>query len=224
MILPVLISCLAVPLAAETVEEVLARMDRIAPEFNGVKADVRKESYTAVIDDTEVEEGTMWMLRQGRRAKDLRIRIEFVEPDPRSVAFSGTKGEIFYPKIETVHEYDLGKHKDLVEAFLALGFGTSGSDLAKDYKIGYLGEEEMDGQMVDHLEMVPKASSAREKLTKVELWISREGAYPLRQKFYTPSGDTTTISYSNVEINPGLTEEKLTLDLPPGVKREYPQR
>lgn len=211
------------PLAANSAEAVLARMDQTAPDFNSVNADVRKESYTAVIDDTEVESGTMWMQR-GRRAKDLEMRIEFTKPEPRSVAFSGSKGEIFYPKIKTVHEYDLSKHKDLLEAFLLLGFGSSGTDLAKDYNVRYLGEEAIDGSTVDHLEMTPKSSKAREKLNKVELWLSREGAYPLKQKFYTPSGDTTTIAYSNVEINPDLSKDQLTLDLPSGVKREYPQR
>ncbi len=218
-----LLVCLAAPLGAQSVADVLARMDAGAAEFTSIKADVRKESYTAVIDDTDVETGTMWMTRGGR-AGDLRVRIEFTAPDARAVAFAGDKAQIYYPKIKTVHEYDLGKNKALVESFLLLGFGTQGSELAKNYTIRYLGEEEINGTATDRLEMTPKAASAREKIDKVELWVSRKQAIPLRQKFFAAGGDTTTITYSNIEINPPLKDSDVTLQLPPGVKREYPQR
>ncbi len=219
-------AALLFPVAASpaTLDKVLAEMDAASRRIFSVKAHLTKASYTAVIDDTTIEKGTMWMAREGKNKSRVRMRIEFTEPDSRSVAFAGDKAEIYYPKIKTVHEYDLGKHKALVEAFLLLGFGSSGKELAKDYQIRLEGEEAIEGVPAWKLELVPKSRKAREKIVRVELWVAKKGAYPVRQKFHAPSGDTTTITYTQVQLNPKLTDSDLNLNLPPGVKREYPQR
>lgn len=221
-----LAALLAAPASPADLDQVLAAMDDASRKIFAVKARITKASYTAVIDDTTVEKGAMWMARErkGRGKPKVRMRIEFTEPDPRSVAFAGNKAEIYYPKIKTVHEYDLGKHKALVESFLLLGFGSSGKDLAKDYEIRLAGEEEVEGTPAWKLELTPKSKKAREKIVKVELWLAKKGAYPVRQRFHAPSGDTTTITYTEVELNPKLTRADLELKLPAGVKREYPQR
>jgi len=225
IVVPVAVLALTSALAgADSLRQILAKMDVSARSFTAVKADLTKASYTAVIDDTTIESGTMWLLRKANKSKDVRVKMEFRKPDQRSVAFSGKKGEIYYPKINTVNEYDLGKHKALVESFLLLGFGTSGKQLAKDYTMKFAGEEKIGGISAARLELTPKSKKTREKIVKVELWIALDGAYPVQQKFYTPSDDTTTITFSNIEINPPLKDADVALNLPAGVKREYPQK
>ena len=205
--------CLPALLSAESLTELLSRMDAAAASYRGVSARVEKLSYTAIIDDNSLEVGTMWMMRSG--ARDARVRIEFTEPDPRSVAFHGRKAEIYYPKINTVHEYDLGSQRALVEQFLLLGFGTPGKSLAKDYELRLAGEERVAEVQTTRLELMPRSRKTREHLAKVELWIANPGGYPVRQKFYWPSRDHTTITYTEVQWN---------LDLPKGVTREFPQK
>ncbi len=214
----------ALALKAETLKEVLARMDAAGPAFGSVRARIRKVSLTAVLNDETVETGVLSMARSASRSSQIRMRIEFDPPDARSVAFEGRKAEIFYPKIKTVHEYDLGKHRSLVEQFLLLGFGSTGKDLARDYHVRLVGPDEAAGVKTSHLELTPKAAKTRERLVKVELWIAADGGHPVQQKFYWPSDDTTTITYTDIELNPRLSEADLALKLPPGVKREFPQR
>ncbi len=215
--------CLPVLLSADPLQEVLAQMEAAAQEFTGMKAKIRKGSYTAVIDDLTEESGTLWMERKGR-GSDVVMKIDFTEPAPRAVAFSGKKGEIYYPKIKTVHEYDLGKHKSLVESFLLLGFGTSGKQLTKEYSVKYVGEEEIAGQAAHRLELIPKDRKAREKFTSIDMWVAKDGGYPVQQKFNAPSDDYTRITYTDVEINPELSPGDLALQLPADVKREFPQK
>ena len=211
-------------LSAASLDEVLARMDQAAAGFHGVKADVEYETYTAVINDRSVEQGRMWMTRRTSKPQDVRVHIEFTNPDPRHVGLSGAKAEMYLPKINTVNEYDLRKQGDLVEKFLRFSFGTPGKDLAKDYDVKLVGEDEISGQKAAKLELVPKSAKARERLLRVELWVADTGGYPLRQKLYWPSGDTHTITYSDVVINPNITDAELALPLPQGVKRAYPGR
>jgi hypothetical protein len=58
----------------------------------------------------------------------------------------------------------------------------------------------------------------------VELWIPEDGGYPVQQKFLQPGGDYALVMYSGIRWNPNLPETQLKLALPPGVKREYPQK
>ena len=119
--------------------------------------------------------------------------------------------------------YDLGKHRQLVDQFLLLGFGTPGSELQRGYDVKLLGEENIAGLATSRLELTPKSPAVREHLTKVDLWISASG-HPVQQKFHKPSGDYTQVVYSDLAINPPFAKDALALALPAGVKREFPQK
>ena len=214
------ISSLA-PLCAATAADVLAKMDATAGGFNGLTADVTAVSYTKVIDDKTEESGTMFLKKV--KPKEIQVRIDFRTPDSRTIGFKGRKAELYFPKIQTVQEYDLGK-TGLIEQFLLLGFGTSGKDLAAAYDVKLAGEARVGSQKGWHLELTPKKADLKKSLSKLELWMNETGAYPLQQKVTQPSGDFRVFTYSNVKLNPALTANDLNLKLPAGVKREFPQR
>jgi outer membrane lipoprotein-sorting protein len=214
--------CLPHATQARTLDQVLSAMDEAAGAFRDMSASLKRVDHTAIINDDSVETGTVLMQRSGPR--QARLRIDFTDPDPRTVTFSGRRAEVYYPKIRTVHIYDLGQYRELVDQFLLLGFGTSGRELQKSYTIKITGQETIGGQTVTRLELVPRSASAREHLSRVELWIADEGGHPLQQKFYQPSGDYSLITYSDLKINPGLRGDALEMKLPGGVKRIHPQK
>ena len=121
-----------------------------------------------------------------------------------------------------MEEYDLGKHKSLVEQFLLLGFGGTGKELQKNYAVKYLGEETVDGQKASRIELIPKSAQVKESYNKLELWISSPGGYPVKQKLFQPSGNYSSVTYSDVKWNPELAPDQLALKLPPQVKRIFP--
>ncbi len=208
--------------AADSVEAIQARMDLAAASFRDVTADFKRTSFTAVLDEASQESGTLWIRRAGPRNR--LMRIEFQGANPRSLAFDGTRGQIYYPKIQTVQIYELGKHRSLVDQFLLLGFGTTGKELAQSYTIGVAGREEAAGRRCARLELTPRSAEVLQYVQKVELWIPDDSGYPVQQRFLLPGGDYTLVVYSGWRWNPGLTEAQCRLDLPKGVKREYPQK
>lgn len=219
---PALLGALWAPLSAATLEQTLKAMDQGAANFRSMSSDVKRVAHTAVINENNVDSGQM-LLKRGK-GRDLRMLVDLKEPDPKTLAFQGRKLEIYYPKIQTVQEYDVGKNKDLLEQFLLLGFGSSGKELAAGYTMKALGSENISGEKTTRIEMIPKAQQVLEHLKKVELWISDAGGYPAQQKFYLQGGDYTLVTYSNIRINPSLADSALKLRLPKGVKREYPQK
>ncbi len=208
--------------AADTLEAVLARMDQEAASFRDLTAQLKKTSYTAVLNDTSQEGGTVWIRRAGSR--DLIMKVEFVGPNERSLGFENSKGQIYYPKIRTVQIFDLGKSRRLVDQFLLLGFGTSGKELVKNYRLAVLGTEAAAGQACTRLELVPKSAEVLQHLQKIELWIPENAGHPVQQKFFQPGGDYTVIIYTDLKLNPKLPETAFRMNLPADVKKEYPQK
>ena len=205
-----------------SLEATLARVDRAAAGFKALSATVLMVYHTAVINDDTVDSGTMLLKRA--RPREYRMFVDLTQPDPRSVALDGAKAELYYPKIKTVQEFDLGKYRGLVDQFMLLGFGNSSQELAGAYTIQVVGAQAMAGEAATQLELIPKSKQVLQHLTKVELWISDATGYPVQQRFLLPGGDYRTVTYTNVKINPNLSDSALKLQLPRGVKRETPQK
>jgi outer membrane lipoprotein-sorting protein len=209
------------PKPAGDLDAALSRIDSAGAAFHGMSAHLRRLSHTAVINEDTVDSGTVLLKRP--KPRDMRMLVEFTQPDPKTVAFQGRKVDIYYPKIQTVQEFDVGQNRDLLNQFFLLGFGTSRADLQNEYTIRFVGSETLDGKPTERLELIPKSKAVFEHLKKFELWIADSG-YPIQQKFYLPGGDYMLMTYSDMKINPNLPDAALKLQVPKNVKREYPQK
>jgi outer membrane lipoprotein-sorting protein len=210
------------PAADSSLAATLARMDDAAAKFKGLQADMQKIAHTAVINEDTVEAGTIAVKRL--KPYDIRVRIDFQSPNPRQVAIAGVKGAMYYPGINTVQEYDLGKSRSLVEQFMLLGFGSNSKDLKSAYSIGLGGPDTVAGQKTTRLELIPKSQDVLEHLKRVDLWISDTMGIAVQQKLYEPGGDYLLTTYTNIKLRLNLPDSEVKLDLPKSVKREYPQK
>ncbi|HLH05081.1 MAG TPA: outer membrane lipoprotein-sorting protein [Bryobacteraceae bacterium] len=203
---------------AESVETVLARMDKAAPSFHSMTANVHMTTHTAIINDTTSESGTFKM----QRLKDGQVRaiLDFSgETDSRQIGFLGRIVRIYYPKLNSYQDYDLGKNTDVLNQFLLLGFGSSGRDLANAYTISSEGTEKLGNRETTKLALVPKNPDVAKRLSKIEMWIPNDAAYPIQQEFYEPSGNYRIVTYTDINLRPAI-HGKLELKLPPGVNKQ----
>jgi len=204
--------------AALTAEAVLKQLDREAKQFQSLTADVERTKVTVVVDDRSTESGQMQVRH------DDKMRIELTAPDPRTILRDGDHLFIYTPKTRQVEEYDLSKHRDLVDQFLLLGFGTSAESLKKGYLITVEGEESIGTQKVVRLELTPKSDEVRKQISKIELWLDEATWLPAQQKFYeTGTEDYFIIRYTNVARNVSLPDSRFRPHWPGGVTRIKPQ-
>ena len=174
-------------------------------------------TYTAVLSDKTTEKGTLRMQRLKGNA--VRAIIDFSgATDARVIAFLGKIVRIYFPNANAYQDYEVGKNAQVLNQYLLLGFGSSGKDLARSYEITGEGSEEISGQTTSKLLLVPKDAKVKERLTKVEVWIPNDAAYPVQQQFYEPSGNYRTVTYNNIRLNPPITGT-LDLKLPSGAKK-----
>ena len=200
--------------ADPTLDAILARMDKAAPTFHSMTANVDMVEYQKILNDSTNDKGNLKMQRKG---KDVRAIVAFTD---RTIGFLGKIVRVYFPNNNTYTDYDAGKNTDVVNEFLLLGFGSSGKELAQSYDITSGGVENLAGQNVSKLLLIPKNPQVRQRLTKVEVWIPADGANPVQQQFYEPSGNWRKVTYSNIVINPPNITGSLELKLPPGAKRQ----
>src|SRR3984893_11247720 len=144
-----------------TLEGVLKQLDIQAGDFHSLTADLERTKVTVVVNDKSTESGKIFVRR------DDKMRIELTQPDPRTILRDGDQFYIYNPKIHRVEEYDLGNRKSLVDQFLLLGFGTSGTALKQSYDVTFQREETLDNRKVVLLELTPKSDEVRKQLTKI---------------------------------------------------------
>jgi outer membrane lipoprotein-sorting protein len=211
----------ALPLAlrADSLSDVLARMDRAAKGFMAITMDVKQTDYTAVLDESKESSGTM-ALRRTRNGNEMLVK--FSEPDPYEWLLSGHTARKYSPRANTVEIYDSNK-LGAAEKMMLTGFGVSAADLRKDYDIKLVGPENIGSVPTTHIELTPKSADVRKNYaTKIDLWIPDGQANPIREKLMTPSKDYYLWNYSKLKVNPPLPDSAFRLNLPPGVKEIHP--
>jgi outer membrane lipoprotein-sorting protein len=217
-----LVSC-AVGAAAQgsmhwTAEGVLAMMDRSAEDFHTLSADIEHVKYTAVVKDTSIETGKMWMRRDGK------MRVEIEKPDPRTILRLGDSLYLYNPKINRVEEYNLGKNRSLVDQYMRLGFGTRAEAIKKDYLVAVEDEQELDGRKTVMIELTPKSQEIRDQIAKIQMWIDEASWLPIQQKFFEAgSGDYFLFHYTNLRKNLRISNSRFKADWPKGVTKVKPR-
>lgn len=205
---------------AETVSAILSRMDASAPAFKGITANLRMVTHTAILNDDSTQNGVLHMRRL--KPGEVRALIDFTDAkDKHSVAFGERTVKMYYPNLNLVQVYDLGKNAKLIDEYMLLGFGSSGKDLQANYEIQDGGSEQVGGRKTTRLELIPKSKDAQERLSKAEIWFPEDADYPVQQKFYQPNGNFTLVTYSDFQLNPSFKQKDLELNTPPGVKTDH---
>ncbi|MDP9147830.1 MAG: outer membrane lipoprotein-sorting protein [Acidobacteriota bacterium] len=200
-----------------TTDGVLAMMDKSVQDFHTLTADIEHIKYTDVVKDTSTESGKIFVRR------DEKMRIEFLQPDPRTILRTGDSLFVFTPKINRVEEYDLGKNREMVDQYVLLGFGTKSENVKKSYIVNLVGEPELDHKKTLLLELTPKSDHVRKQIAKINMWIDEASWLPVQQKFFeSGSEDYLIFHYTNVMKNLKIGDGKFKQDWPKSVTRTKP--
>lgn len=212
---------LAASVPAASLNDVLARMDKRAQNFQSMTAQLTQLNHTEVINENETQSGSV---RMKREKEGIVGRVDFTGPNAKIVSIRERQLQVFYPKSKVVEQYDVGKYGEQLDQFLLLGFSTSGKELQRNYKVRLVGDETVGGHPAFHLELVPKSKQALDIFKMAEVWLAEDANYPVQEKIHKNEQDYTLITYTDVKLNPPLSDKDLELNLPPGVKKVTPQR
>jgi outer membrane lipoprotein-sorting protein len=187
----------------EALQKVLQQMDATARNFQSAQAEFVWKMHNSVVNDFVANDTGKIYFR--RKNNEIQMAADITQPAAKQVIFSGGKIEIYTPKTEQVDVYDASAHRDEFEAFLVLGFGSSGEDMQKSFDVKYMGQEKVGTADTTVLELTPRSQKIQEKFPRIDLWIDSQG-FSLRQKLYQPDGDYRLAEYSKILPNPKISD------------------
>lgn len=198
--------------AADSLEKVLSVMDQQAAAFKNAQANFVWDQYTKVVDDHDLQEGTIYFRRQG---KDVQMAANIVkangQPIAKVVLFVDGMVRLYEPRIDQVTEYDAGKNRADFESFLVLGFGGAGHDLAKSFDVKYAGNEQVQGVNAAKLDLTPKSQKVRGMFDHIILWIDPARGVSVQQQFFDKDGNHRLAKYSNIKLNDKINDDAFKL-------------
>ena len=202
-----LISAVAA-MQAQDLNAVLNSMDQAAAGFHNAQADFAADQYQKVVNDHDIQKGTIYFRRQGDQ---VEMAADFTAPDKKYVVFSNGMVSYYQPAIDQVTQYSAGKNKADFENFLVLGFGGRGHDLEKSYDVKFGGMEQVEGVNAGKLELTPKSPKVLSMFNKITLWIDPARGVSVQQRFDEPSGDYRVTKYSNIQLNKKISNDAFKL-------------
>jgi outer membrane lipoprotein-sorting protein len=193
----------------------LAAMDKASATFKGLTADVRKTSHNDVLNESDVEAGTITVKRF--KKTDTRFLIKFSTPTEKQIYIGEGKVRMYNPKSQEAQEGSIGNSKDLVNEVMLLGFGSNSADLKAAYTVKLGGPDTLNGEKTTRLETTPKTAEVLKYVRRCDLWITDNGMV-VQQKLYEPGGDYVLNTYTNMKMAPNLPDSAVKLEIPRGIK------
>ncbi|MGA7158289.1 MAG: outer membrane lipoprotein-sorting protein [Acidobacteriaceae bacterium] len=213
----------AAPLCAQSpsprLTYVLKQMDTASAKFRRATADFQWDYYEKIVQDTTTQKGYIYFERQG---DSTELGAVIVNPSAQTksnivkvIEYDKGTLQMFDPGVDQITVMHEGANQAQIEGYLTLGFGGSGTDLAKAWNITDLGPETLtdDGLpvKVEKLDLQGKDPSVRKNFTHVTIWVDPVRDVSLKQIFYTPSGDYRTAIYSDIKLNCNVHKDKFAI-------------
>ena len=135
-------------------------------------------------------------------APPARVRMVYVEPEPKTVTMDGRTLIVDWPKRGDRERVDIREVQKRVDQY----FTSAGiDDLRKLFDIRAEADPAM--RRADRIEMIPKRKQIRQGIEKLELWIDRESDLLTEMRMSFPGGDRKTIALSDVTVNVPVPED-----------------
>ena len=199
------------PVHADTktpLQIVLDQLDAASKSFKNAQADVLSDVYTRSIKAHDTEPGSIYVERSGGATTMGAITLDPGTKAPtKIVAFNGSTFQLYTVGTNQVDVFKATASQAKYDSFLTLGFGGSGTDLAKNWTINDQGPETIDGVKTEKLDLVSKDPSVSNLFSHVTIWVDPTRAVSLKQIFFAPSGDNRTATYTNIKLNSSINKK-----------------
>lgn len=202
-------------LEAATLDEILGQMDRAGNQLDSMQATIHQKKWTDIL--SEYDDGEQGLFSFLRKDDEVFLKKAIREPSENILIIREGEVTFYQPAIKQAQRYELGQHGDKAE-FLLLGFGSDQEALREAYEIEFQGEEEVNGEKVYKLQLTPRGERVAAFFTRIILWVDAGRWIPVQQKLVEPTRDHLLIRFSDIVLNPKLSESDFKVDLPKDVQ------
>jgi len=189
----------ATPMGAD---EVVKRLREVQEKTKDFSADLHQEKKLSLMKEKIVSRGRI------RFKKPDKVSIEFFHPESSLMVFDGKTALLYYKEEKLAERYSL-RSNPMAERYLLFSKDPFQEKLA-EWRI----LEDRESFLV--MEIIPKVKDPL--FVKTRLWVSKKDWIVIGMEMIEKNGDTTSIRYSNMKVNTGLTDSDFEIHLPKDVK------
>ena len=193
--------------AIDRLDEILASMKEAGDRLETLTADFEQTNRDHILEEEEATSGKLYLRVPGQ------IRWEYAPPAAKVLLIKDDEIRLYNVVAHQVQEFERSQMRGS-GADLLIGFGSSNSEIGEHYDVSLL--EERSEEVV--LKLIPKPDSSASIFAAIELTLGKANWTPIQTVFHELNKDTTTLVFSNVELNRPLPAKTFELDLPPGVE------
>jgi outer membrane lipoprotein-sorting protein len=208
------------PANSADLQKVITQLNAAAGKFSSAQADFTWDQYQAVVEEHDVQTGTIYYERKkGVTRTAAYIKEDNGKPAPKTVVYDNGEAQYYVPSIKQLTIIRAGANKGQWESFLTLGFGGSGTELQANWKVSLMGTESLNGVQVDKLDLVPLQQKVLDMFTHVTIWIDPIQGISYKQIFFEAGGDKRTATYKNIRYNQPIAADVFVIKTAPGTNR-----
>jgi outer membrane lipoprotein-sorting protein len=200
-------------------DKVLSQMDASSTKFQDMQADITADLYTAVVQDHEMQTGKTAFRRIGGSLEMItKILTDNGQPAERDILYKNGELDFYQPALKQETIFTSGANRGEYDSLLATGFGATSRDLSATWTVSFQGMETVDGVQTAKLDLLPKQANIRNSVSHITIWLDPARDISLKQVMYQPTGDSRTVTYSNIRYNNHPSASLFTLKLASGTQ------
>jgi outer membrane lipoprotein carrier protein len=190
---------------APSLDEAVQRLEATYRSLRDLKADFQQAAFNKTLNQTLEAKGTLYLKKPGR------LRWEYTKPTPQQIVSDGAKLWVYTPELKQVN---------VTAAPQALA-GPAGSFLhglgqvREQFEVRFLNPAQpTDGDGLVVLDLTPK--EPQPLLARLVLAVDPSGLVR-KAVLYDQLGNTVTVRFLEVAVNPGLADTLFVFTPPAGV-------
>jgi outer membrane lipoprotein-sorting protein len=195
----------------QDVQDLIRAIDEQQQKIQTLVAHFSQKRETSLVKDPLLSAGLVKFKRPDR------IHFIYSQPEPMEIALEGKMVWVYYPGRSQAEKYSLTRNRRIAQYLEPVTgiFQKPFAQLAENYTLTFQGSE---GDRYYRFRLEPREGKVPKFLSRVDLWIDKTSGAILRLEMIEASKDRLFLEFRDLQINPPLTNEDLTIKIPPSVK------
>ena len=205
--------------SAPQAPELSTKLDALDKKIAAIKdlsADFEQSKKTALLKKPMTSSGTI-------RLKGQRTRWDTKKPHPTIMTIDAAEVRIYYPDQKTVEVYAIQGEMARLASSPLPRIGV----IREQFEISEIKPTEIDGAADPKADLLaialtPKSATVKEHIERIRVLIDAATACAKRVEITDADQEQTTITFTNVKLDSGLSDKDVELVTPPGTTVSRP--
>jgi outer membrane lipoprotein carrier protein len=206
LILALLVTAVAVPAAAQSLDDVVREIEAVYGRMTDLRADFTQTAFNKSLNQTIPAKGTVYLKKGGK------LRWEYTEPTPQEIVSDGKKLWVYTPTLNQANVADAPEALAGPAGSFLAGLGR----LRTEFQVRFLNPaqpKDTEGNWA--LDLAPKQPLPT--MTRLILSIDPKSWEIRKAVVHDQFENTVTMRFSKMVVNSGLPERTFTFVAPKGV-------